>query len=143
MRIRAMKKQSQNKPNSKPIKANFRQEMPKMPYLPACVWRPRGRSVSMTGLGYTVLANTQKRLASVCSLLSEVCSLLSVECIPRQEKYAWAHTIRIWDTTIGSNGNLHRYDFRGRIGLNMPIGVSCPQLDFRKVVRSALAGPIG
>jgi hypothetical protein len=28
-----------NKPNSKPIKANFRQEMPKMPYLPACVKR--------------------------------------------------------------------------------------------------------
>jgi len=37
----------------------------------------------------------------------------SVECIPRQEEYAWTHTIRIWDTTIGSNGNLHRYDIRG------------------------------
>ena len=39
MRIGAPEKQSQNKPNSKPIKANFRQEMPKMPYLPACVKR--------------------------------------------------------------------------------------------------------
>ncbi len=29
----------QNKPNSNPIKPNFRQEMPKMPYLPACVKR--------------------------------------------------------------------------------------------------------
>jgi len=28
-----------NKPNSNPIKGNFRQEMPKKPYLPACVKR--------------------------------------------------------------------------------------------------------
>jgi len=67
----------------------------------------------------------------------------SVESISRQEKYARTHTIRVWDSTIGSNGNLYRYDVRGRIGLNVSIGVSCPQLDFRKIISIALAGPKG
>jgi len=81
--------------------------------------------------------------SEVCSLLSEVCSLLLVECVPRQEKYTWTHAIRIWDTAIGCNGNPHRYDIRGRIALNVLIGVSCLQFEFGTVVSIALAGPVG
>ena len=34
-----LRRRGENKPNSNPIKLNFRQEMPKKPYLPACVKR--------------------------------------------------------------------------------------------------------
>ena len=58
-------KQSQNKPNSNPIKAcpersrmgQFQsRNAKKMPHLPACVWGLRGRWVSMRGLGRRVSA---------------------------------------------------------------------------------------
>jgi hypothetical protein len=53
-----------NKPNSNPIKPNFRQEMPKMPYLPACLKRHYAGTVK-EAIFVTTNQNASKWLAMV------------------------------------------------------------------------------
>ena len=55
-----------------------------------------------------------------------------LERVSRQEEYAGVRAGRVWSSTIGSVGNLHRQGVRGRIGFDVPVGAKvCPQLDFR------------